>query len=147
MDGSKYVKLDLNVTNTEYTVTGLEAGKEYTFFVQAYSTKWLPGGDESTIKVTTQSAAANEDPYPILKAAPTANSVTLTWDPVKDATKYGVYKVVNGKYTKLDLNVTGTEFTITGLNPGTQYTFFVQAYTTKWLPSGDESTIITTTLS
>ena len=131
----KYTKLDLNVTGTTYTVNGLAEGTEYTFFVQAYTTKWLAGSDESCATARTNGALT----YPAVKATAGTNSVTLTWSEVSGVTKYGVYRYANGKYTKLDLNVTGTTYTVNGLAANTEYTFFVQAYTTKWLAGGNES--------
>ena len=137
----KYTRLDLNVTDTTYTVTGLAANTEYSFFVQAYTTKWLPGGDESLITVKTKAL------YPVVTATPSYNSVTLGWEEVPGAVLYGVYRYNSstGKYTRLDLNVTDTTYTVTGLAANTEYSFFVQAYTTKWLPGGDESTVTVTT--
>ena len=133
----KYSKIDLDVTDTTYTVTGLKDVTEYDFFVQAYTTKWLAGGFASYIHITTKEGLA----YPVLSAEGGDKSVTLTWTAVSGATKYGVYRVVNGKYTKLDLNVTDTSYTVTGLAADTEYTFFVQPYTTKWLAVGDESCV------
>ena len=68
--------------------------------------------------------------------------ITFKWTAVPGAVKYGVYRVENGKYIKLDLNVTETSYTLTGLDAGTEYTFFVQAYTTKWLAAGDGSCVV-----
>ena len=92
-------------------------------------------GSESYAAAVTDSGLA----YPVVKATGGDKSVTLTWSKVAGATKYGVYKYANNKYTKLDVNVTGTSYTVTGLAANTSYNFFVQAYTTKWLPGGDES--------
>ena len=133
---SKYTKIDLEVTGTTYTVTGLEEDTEYTFFVQAYKDKWLAGGSESYVIAKTNPGLA----YPIVTAKGGLQSVTLEWSKVKGAEKYGVYKYAGGKYTKIDLAVTGTSYTITGLDDDTEYTFFVQAYKDgKWITGADES--------
>ena len=130
-----YTRMDLNVTGTSYTVTGLEEDTEYTFFVQAYKGKWLSGGEGSTVTARTSEGIS----YPIVSAIGGDKSVTLTWTPVNKAVRYGVYRYENGEYIKLDLNVTDTVYTVTGLEDDTEYTFFVQAYTTKWLPGSQES--------
>ena len=131
----KYTKLDLTVTGTTYTVTGLEDDTEYTFFVQAYNNKWLAGSDESYATAKTNAGIT----YPVVTAKGGDKQITLSWTKVSGATKYGVYKFANNKYTKVDLVVTGTSYTVTGLEEDTEYTFFVQAYTTKWLAGSDES--------
>ena len=123
------------MTGTSYTVTGLADNTEYTFFVQAYTTKWLAGADESYATATTNSGLT----YPVVKAEGGDKQITLTWTEVPGAVKYGVYKFANNKYTKVDLAVTGTSYTVTGLADNTEYTFFVQAYTTKWLAGSNES--------
>ena len=138
---NKYTKINLNVTDTTYTVTGLAENTEYSFFVQAYKNKWLAGSDESY--ATAKTAVM----YPIVKAEGGDKSVTLTWQEIPGAVKYGVYKVTNGKYTKLSTNGAETEYTVTGLANDTEYTFFVQAYTTKWLPGGEGSTVTVKTLT
>ena len=137
--GKKYVKTDLEVTGTSYTVTGLEDGTEYTFFVQAYKDgKWMPGADASYAKAKT----AEEIAYPAVGAVGGDRKATLFWTPVNNAEKYGVYRVENGKYKKIDLNVTDTSYTITGLLENTEYTFFIQAYRNgKWLAGGGKSTV------
>ena len=129
------MKVNLAVTGTEYTVSGLEANTEYSFFVQAYKGgKWLTGGDESYASAKTDGLN-----YPVLTAEGGDKSVKLTWTAVDGAVKYGVYEKVGTKYVKVNLNVTGTEYTVSGLKADTKYSFFVQAYTTKWLPANDAS--------
>ena len=131
----KYTKISTEVTGTSYVVTGLDDDTEYTFFVQAYTTKWIQGGNESYATARTDAGAV----YPTVTAKGGDKSVTLTWTAVPGATKYGVYKYANGKYTKVSTEVTGTSYTVTGLAEDTEYTFFVQAYKEKWLAGGDES--------
>ena len=138
----KYTKINLNVTGTTYTVTGLADNTEYTFFVQAYTTKWFAGGDKSYAKAKTNGGLT----YPVVTATPGNKQITLTWSEVSGATKYGVYRYANGKYTKININVTETTYTVTGLAANTEYSFFVQAYTTKWLAGGDGSTVTAETL-
>ena len=64
------------------------------------------------------------------KATPGVDSVTLSWDKAPGAEYYRLYKGANGgdwKTTK----VTGTSYTITGLEPGTQYTFSIATSATS----------------
>ena len=131
---SKYTKLSTEVTGTTDT--------QYTFFVQAYKDgKWQTGADKSYATATTNPGLT----YPVVTAKGGDKSVTLTWTKVSGATKYGVYRFSGSTYTKIDLAVTGTSYTVTGLDDDTEYTFFVQAYKEKWLAGGSESYAIAKT--
>ena len=129
--------MDLDVTGTSYTVTGLAEDTEYTFFVQAYkNNKWYAGGDESYATAVTKPGLA----YPVLTAKGGDKSAVLTWTKVSGAEKYGVYIYAGGKYTKIDTQITKTSYTVTGLDDDTEYTFFVQAYKGgSWLTGGSRS--------
>lgn len=73
-----------------------------------------------------------------LKATQTADSVTLTWDSVKNETGYRVYRKTSDGWNKI-ADTTGTKYTVTGLKTGTKYTFAVKSYAKKngktiWAP-------------
>ncbi len=55
-------------------------------------------------------------------------SATLTWTKCKGATGYRVYIKQNGSWKQIKL-VSGTEYTVKGLKPMTDYSFAVKAYT------------------
>lgn len=55
-------------------------------------------------------------------------SVTLSWDTINGAEKYGVSKYENGVWFNYDLDVHSTEYTINNLTNGKDYQFLVQSY-------------------
>ncbi len=69
-----------------------------------------------------------------------ASSVTLTWDKVKGAAGYRIYRLIDGKYKKVATVKKGstTSYKVTGLAAATEYKFKVRAYvkgadgTTVW---------------
>src|SRR5262249_55503887 len=84
-----------------------------------------------------------------------ATSVTLHWPVATDDQQVAGYRVyVNGRpitsgqeFTPIDTAATtsGLTWTVTGLNPGTRYTFTVQAGDTagKWTGSGPSVAVTT----
>lgn len=65
----------------------------------------------------------------ITSVATTGSTIHLKWLPVDGATKYAVSKYNSGtNYTTFSKDITDTEFTITGLTVGTEYSILVQAY-------------------
>ena len=128
--GGKYTKVNTEVTGTGYTVTGLAEDTEYTFFVQVYkNNKWYSGSGASYATARTNEGAV----YTTVTAKGGDKQISLTWTKVNGASKYGIYRYADGKYTKVNLEVTGTSYTVTGLAEDTEYTFFVQVYkNNKW---------------
>lgn len=119
----------VTVTNTSYSATGLSAGKEYKFSVQAVG----PDGKATTAKeitVYTVPAAVSSSK---LKATPSVSSVKLSWSAVSGATHYKVEKYASGKWSTVS-TVTGTSLTVSGLSGYTSYKFRVTAL--KKLPDG-----------
>ncbi|MBQ5857161.1 MAG: choice-of-anchor J domain-containing protein [Bacteroidales bacterium] len=85
-------ELVANVTETTYTVTGLDANTEYTFYVIA-----TRGSNESeasgTITVSTTGPTAPTAAPTVSSVASTGEAaITLTWDEVEKATYYNVYR-------------------------------------------------------
>ena len=76
---------------------------------------------------TVQSAAS-----PSVKSSLSGNKLTLSWNKVEGASKYAVYVLKNGKYTKLK-TLSGTKLTVSGLVSGKTYKYAVRAYVGgKW---------------
>ena len=62
-----------------------------------------------------------------------AGKVTLSWNKVDGATKYGVYQYKDGKYKALTTKLTKTSASVKGLTSGKTYKFVVRAYVNgKW---------------
>ncbi len=106
------------VTGTSKTISGLTAGKSYSYAVRANSA----GGSSSYSTAKTISTLPNPPAVPTnVKATSTTNSVTVSWTAVSGATGY---EIVFGGTT---YSVTGTSRTFTGLLSNTSYTYRVCA--------------------
>lgn len=126
----KYKAITQNVTKTTYTVSGLEAGKKYTFAFKAYvNGKWSPLSEKASVTINKSSAFT-------VKTSVSKNSVKLTWSKVDGATKYAVYQYIDGKYKSVASKVTATSYTVKGLDSKKTYKFRVRAYVDgKWVNS------------
>ncbi len=128
------------VTGTSYNVTGLTAGTEYTFTVQAVDA----AGNESTtgpiVTVTTMELPDTSAPEwtngSLVTSDVTQTSLTLTWSGATDNKAVTGYKVYQGVTLLTGTPVTATSYDVTGLTEGTEYTFTVQAVDA----AGNEST-------
>lgn len=68
-----------------------------------------------------------------VKATASKNSVKLSWDKVKGATKYAVYVNKGSKYECVSSKVTSNSYTVKSLKAGTKYKFYVRAFVNgKW---------------
>lgn len=123
VDGYENISLG-KVTATTCNLTGLTAGKEYTFKVRAYVEGDVYGDFSSGIRATTLLPKVKN-----LKTAKTsATSISLSWSKVKNADKYVVEIYKNGKWTKYGKTLTGTSVTVKNLSSATTYKFRVRAY-------------------
>lgn len=104
-----------NVTGTSTTLTGLEANTAYTYQICAKN----PDGSSSYS--ITKTVKTSPIPPTNPSATTTKNSATISWGAVTGATSYDV--MFNGA----TYNVTGTSKTISGLTPGTSYSYSVRA--------------------
>ena len=119
----------VTVTNTNYSATGLSAGKEYKFSVQAVGTDGKATAAKEITAYTVPAAVSSSK----LKATPSVSSVKLSWSAVSGATHYKVEKYASGKWSTVS-TVTGTSLTVSGLSGYTSYKFRVTAL--KKLPDG-----------
>ncbi len=107
-----------NVTGTSKTITGLTPGTKYSLAVRSNN----KDGSSSYGATQTATTLPNPPDTPAnVSSTATANSVTISWGAVSGATSYDV--LLDGT----TYNVTGTSKTITGLSPGTNYTYVVRA--------------------
>jgi exo-poly-alpha-galacturonosidase len=150
----------VDASQTSYPVTRLRPGTTYQFALSA-----VDGSGNSTAYPGAVSATTNP-PYDTgvpdwprgarLSASGVGpTSVTLRWPAATDDQQVAGYRVyVNGQpitngqaFTPIDTAATTSEltWTVTGLAPGTRYTFTVQAGDTagKWTGSGP-SVVVTT---
>ncbi len=108
------------VTNAAHTVTGLTNGTRYSFTVSA-----TDGGGtsaQSAAELATPVDAVPAPPTALAASAVSADGATLTWAASAGATGYSVF--ANG--TEVATSATSSTV-VTGLNPGTPYSFAVTA--------------------
>ncbi len=121
----KYTQLTQTKSNSvlNYTASKLNANTSYKFRVTAYnaSNKAIAFSDVST---KTLANVAN------LKAAPSKNTVKLTWSRNASAKYYKVFVLKNNKYTELTKTVNNSVLSCNAskLNANTSYKFRVTAY-------------------
>lgn len=109
-DGKTY-----RVTTNSLKVSGLSPNTSHTYQVRANNANGSGAyGSARTVKT------APKVPNPITQSS-TKNSVTVGWDAVPGAISYDL--LFNGTTYR----VTGTSKTVTGLNPGTNYSYQVRA--------------------
>ena len=115
------------ITNTMYTVNGLEAEKQYCFSVSAVN-KIGESEKSSDACATTLEAEEPIEPEPTVPAAPVVTaeaasdtSIVLTWNKVENAIRYNIYSGDE----PVKLAVYDTTYTVTGLEANTQYCFNV----------------------
>jgi fibronectin type 3 domain-containing protein len=126
---------------TSYTVTSLDVSTAYDFHVAAWNSNGGLSSYSSPITVTTN--GYSKPPMPTINAATAVNgsssSVKITWTAVTVTDSYTpnyrvYYKKGGLASSPTDLTeatssypVSGTEYTITGLDALTDYVFFIKA--------------------
>lgn len=117
-----------NVTTTNYKVTGLSAGKSYSYAVKAFAK------DKITVYASTYASISVKTKKITDKQVTATNvkdkSVTLKWDKIKDAYGYRVYKLnkKTGKWETLIKNTTDTTAVVNSLSSGQSYVLAVRSY-------------------
>jgi fibronectin type 3 domain-containing protein len=121
--GGPYVTV-ATVTGTGYSDTGVTNGTTYYYIVTASNL----GGESAT------GASASGSPLPPpaaptgLTATPDYHQITLTWNASATATGYAVKRASGGaNYVTVATGVTATQYTDTGLTPGSTYDYVVVA--------------------
>ncbi|OXM84464.1 fibronectin type III domain-containing protein [Paenibacillus rigui] len=150
-------------TVTKYNATGLDFATDYTYEVEAVDgagnrTKY-PGS------LTVKTAAAYDTGVPkwparsaLTASQMTTTAVQLSWPAATDDLHVAGYRLYQNdkplegavKFTPVNAahTVTGTTYSISGLSPGTTYTFKVEAGddVNKWTGTGPSLTITTASL-
>jgi hypothetical protein len=112
------------VAGTTITISGLQPKTEYDWAVRAVCAT----GDKTpwtfSSFVTKEILCTATPPTGLTSTDITTNSATLNWDPVPGAIEYHVW---NSNELGTFVTVSGTNLMITGLQPGTEYTWGVRA--------------------
>jgi hypothetical protein len=122
-NGSSWVQLaSLGGSATTDSITGLHAGTTYYFDVAAVNSS---GTTWAAYKSVTTPQAAPAAPT-LTATAVSSSQVNLSWTSVSGATSYTVDQWNGSSWVKI-ATVTGTSYSVTGLNAGTTYYFDVGA--------------------
>jgi len=116
----------LGANSTTYTDTGLNYGTDYTYRVKAFTDDNESG--YATSNTTTMSISS---PTNLTATAIDDQSLQLTWtDNCSFESGYRLERSDGGSFTQIaELEANVTEYTDTGLNYGTDYTYRVKAFT------------------
>lgn len=122
------------VTATEYDLTGLTASTEYSVKVTAVDAAGNESEESEAATFTTAKAADTEAPSvpaDVKASDVTKTGATVTWTASTDNEGVAGYNVyVNGTQVN-DTLVATTEYVLTGLTAGTEYTVKVEAVDTN----------------
>lgn len=116
-----------NVTKSEFVHTGLTPGKTYSYYVVAYKT--INGSPVYSVSSPTVSATVGGTVAAPVDFAVTTNETTaiISWKAVDNADGYTVFgKSDSGK--TLEIDVSGSPYTHTGLTEGDSWSYYVKAY-------------------
>ena len=125
------------ITGTIYTVENLDAETNYCFIVTAVNIVGESEDSESACATTFKDRPA----APIVTAtADNESEITLTWESVDGALSYNVYQ----DEEVIASEITNTTYTITNLDPETNYCFIVTAVNEIGESENSESACATT---
>jgi len=118
------------VQRTDYSNTGLTAGKRYYYKVAAHNS--LGTGPQSSYAYDTTDIDIPDIPANLDATAISSSQINLTWNSVSEATSYYVFRSTSssGTYTKI-ATVTDELYNNTGLSANTTYYYKVQAHNTQ----------------
>ncbi len=124
MPSGSYKTLSKDWTSTRCTISNLSTTRAHKFLVRAYvNGKWSSNSDKNLVSVKPTGAKK-----PTVHAVSKSNSaVTLTWNSVPGADRYGLYEKVGKKFTPLTTSYKATSVTINSLSKKASYTFYVRA--------------------
>lgn len=132
-------------TKTTHTVTGLTAGKTYTFAVRAYS---IAGQKVTWAKTFTEFTSATKAlPPSKVTATTTLSSIKLQWPAVKNADGYRIYNKTASGWREVT-TLKATQVTYNSLGSGRTFIMAVRPYTVTSLGTvwGEYREIRTATL-
>ncbi|MDD4049325.1 MAG: fibronectin type III domain-containing protein, partial [Clostridia bacterium] len=111
----------------------VERGNKYTYTVCAYDATGNisePTNEEELLtgKITIEDTEAPTVPQNLKSIEKTSTSITLAWDEASDNVGVTGYEIYQGTALVKKVTETETTCTVTGLEPGTEYSFAVKAY-------------------
>jgi chitinase len=126
LQGSTLVGATAGLT---FTVTGLQPGTTYRFFVRARDAAGNVSRTSKSVQVTTTAAPPDTQPPTaptnLHPTGTTSSSVSLSWNASTDNVAVTAYDIFNGSSPAG--TTAGTSYTFTGLAASTTYTFTVRA--------------------
>ena len=135
--GKDYTIYKYDSKTGKFTKTGTLAASKIESIVKAnnvtedFMVKYTVNGKEST-ESNSYKVSVKIYYKPAVKITANKGSITLKWNKVPEATKYRVYKYVNGKL-RLVTETTKRSVRITGTKSGKEYSYAVKAYVDgKW---------------
>jgi hypothetical protein len=122
-------------STTYYDGNGLNYSTSYSYYIKPLSSTGTAGPASNTVTVTTPAPDTTKPTTPGSLTSPsqTQTSINLSWGAATDnvgVVGYRVYQVGGNKrnqFTTLLTTTTNTTYTVTGLNKGTSYSFYVTA--------------------
>ena len=132
-NGGSWQTVKRKVTGTSYTDYNVQSGHTYTYTVRVEDNN---GNLQSWFDTTGVSGTVNNSswafPNPVLKSATyVSGGVQITWDAVKNAPKYAVYRKTNGGGWQRIGVTTATSFKDTTTNSGNSYIYTVRILDNK----------------
>ena len=134
------------VTGTTALVMGLTSGTNFNFYVQAFDGAGNTSGNSNTIYVTTETNIDTEPPTQpagLTASGVGTTQVSLSWTGSTDNVKVNGYKVYKNSIHFSTVNATNA--LITGLDPNTNYSFYVIAFDAAGNNSVKSNTVNVTT--
>jgi len=116
----------------DYSVTGLSSATQYTFRIEAgdAADNWSDDGPSLTV-TTTDRAPIWPDDADLHADNITETTLTLTWTEATDDKSVSGYRVYQASWPEdillHELAASVLQFDVTGLEPWTEYTFYVEA--------------------
>ena len=135
-----------NVSNTSYQVSGLSVSTSYSFYVIARDAAGNLSGLSNIENITTidpPDTQAPTAPTNLMASNTTYNSTDLSWDASTDnvgVTSYDVYQ--DGVFIA---SVSGLSYSVSDLNPSTNYAFHIVARDVAGNSSVESNTVNVTT--